>query len=117
MDIDIDPAFCELQMGETVQMHAVGHDDHTIEFTVAWSSSDAQIASVDAKGLVSANSAGAAKIEAKWNGEVVAAAMVVVHADEQLVLPAELTVVAEGAFSGIDAAEIVIPEGTEAIRK
>ncbi len=55
----------ELAVGETVQLVATVAPDNASVKDVAWSSSDEKAATVDAKGMVTAKSAGKVKITAK----------------------------------------------------
>ncbi len=71
-EIGITPQEASVEVGETLQFEAVGtyEDSSTRDITaqVEWSSSDAAVVTIDADGLASAVSAGAAAIRAEMDG-------------------------------------------------
>ncbi|MEE1023325.1 MAG: Ig-like domain-containing protein, partial [Muribaculaceae bacterium] len=66
--ITLDKTESTLKVTETVQLKATVSPETTTDKTVAWSSSDATVASVDNYGLVTAHKVGSATITAKCGG-------------------------------------------------
>ncbi len=84
--LEVEPVEAELLVGETVQLTASVFDagGSSIDRTVEWTSLDSEVATVDARGLVTARSAGSVGVEARL-GELVERAEITVVAAEPVV--------------------------------
>ena len=80
--VDLTPPTGDLAIGATAKLTATPRDGsgNALSRTVAWASSDAAIASVDASGLVTGRAAGTTTITATSDGKSASAAMTVKQA-------------------------------------
>lgn len=111
--VDVSPASVEfLSLGDSVQLTAAPFDanDNAVEdATVAWSSGDDAVATVDASGLVTAAGNGTASISAQAGGASGAAAVTVLQVIVEMdVVPAAMTLFSLGdtirlVATGVDA--------------
>ena len=107
--ITIAPNILHLFAGETAAFTAriiPGDVD-----TYTWTSSNASVAAVNAKGEVTAAAPGIAVIKANYAGELQTSRAVVVHSDTPTVLPQGTTTIAKQAFQGTGVIDVTLPEG------
>lgn len=97
--------------GEVVTLHPVYNPAG--EYTETWTSSNPSVASVSG-GVVTAHRIGSATITLNVEG-VIANVKVTVGELEGLALPADLTRISEGAFSGVSARYVLVPAGVKEI--
>ena len=114
-DIQLDPTQATLERGDTLQMQLMfleadgSVDENTTHLTV-WSSSDPEVASVDASGVVSALKSGSCQIQAAADGmTAVCTLKVEVNIQEVTLDRSEVYLLKEDALSPIQLAWSVAP--------
>lgn len=124
------PAIVSIELDEhLIEFTPGGVTEHTLSATIApdaardapvsWTSSDADVATVEA-GVVRIPEDGRCgstliRCAAKYDAEVYAECAVIVHSISKMVLPGAIEVIGEEAFAGIAATEFILPKGIRRI--
>lgn len=101
----------QLSEGDTTGLTPIIAPEPEGEVPVVWGSSNQEVAVVDATGTITAVAPGYAVISAALNGKTPVECLVIVHDNQPLALPADTLIIKEEGFAGIDAQEIILPEG------
>ena len=115
--IEFDPAELSLTEGDTAQLCAnvTARDSSYVNRLVTFASSDENVASMTADGIVTAKQPGTATITATASSGVSAGCTITVHAVQKLILPALIQSIEEEAFAGTAAEIVILPEGCASI--
>lgn len=84
-------------------------------YSCSWSSSNPSSATVDADGKVTGIAAGISVVKAVYSGELSASRAVIVHGDQQILIPNGTFEIADEAFCGTDAKEVILPDSVTTI--
>lgn len=119
LDIDLslvlDLNLLDLIAGDSIQLTAAYDPEIDAVPNAVFASSNEAVATVDAAGLVTGVAPGAAIITAAVGDSMTAECLIIVHGDTQAVIPAGTITIGEEAFAGVDAQEIILPDGIEII--
>ena len=107
--LELEQSLVQITVGETLQLNASSNVE------MQWSSGDSEIVAVSDAGLLTPVNLGVAEVTVRVSDDLSAGCTVVVHAENPVALPEKPEVIAEGAFEGIAAQEIVLDEKVESI--
>ena len=112
--VGLNTALEHLYNGGGMVLHATVYPEPPYPYRVMWSSSDPAVAQVDANGHVTAMGVGAAHITARM-GDASAVCTVAVSGEGEMQLPSALKSIRPGAFYGVAARCISVPENVESV--
>jgi len=115
MQAVFDPAVLDLYPGDTAQPAYSFSMPLPQNSILPLLSSDESIAAINPDGTISAAATGAAYITFAGDSNADSRCPVIVHAENCLVLPENLTELKKESFSGVNAVEVVLPEGIQLI--
>lgn len=105
----------QITAGETAALTAIITPEPLDTVPVVWTSTNDEVATVDATGSITAVAPGCVSISAAIDEQKVAECIVIVHDDQPLTLPANTMTIEEESFAGICTREVILPEGLTAI--
>ena len=115
LGITISPSAISMAPGETLPLPVSFEPAPSSMPPLYYASSRPEIVSIDANGQLTAIAPGTATIMAVYSEDIFAKAAVTVSCASVLDLPANTREIREGAFAGVAAEHVILPEGTQTI--